>query len=275
MDLASRLSASRSRLAAAALLFAAAALAIAPARAGTAEIHARFASRFDAPAQFDVLESPFRGMYLIVDRAASLRHAPLIVDRGVTLLFDGQWHRVTGRNAMVGVPGKQAEALRRRLAQGIAREKFVAIRYGQGRRTIILNQAVDCGWCRRFERNLEAASRSLDATFYFIPGAVNASDPEKIAVAERIYCAKHRAAAWRDWMLRNVAPRSGDCHAGAYRLHIAVADVLFRGRGTPAALLEDGRIIAPGAASSAALEEAFGARSGAAPLRRVRLQEAR
>jgi thiol:disulfide interchange protein DsbC len=113
---------------------------------------------------------------------------------------------------------------------------------GTGARKIAVFADPNCGYCKRFEKDLQQVK---DVTVYtFLYPILGGDSPEK---SRDIWCAKDNAKVWLDWMLRSVAPvRSmGECDSSALQRNTAMARK-YRINGTPAIVFEDGKRV-PGA----------------------------
>jgi thiol:disulfide interchange protein DsbC len=114
---------------------------------------------------------------------------------------------------------------------------------GTGARKMVIFADPNCGYCKRFEKELQAVK---DVTVYtFIYPILGGDSPEK---SRNIWCAKDNTKAWRDWMLDGTAPpRSmGQCDTSALKK--------YRVTGTPAVVFEDGKRV-PGAMSVEQVEK--------------------
>ena len=121
---------------------------------------------------------------------------------------------------------------------------------GTGARKIVVFADPNCGYCKRFERDLQ---RAKDVTVYtFLLPILGGDSPEK---SRNIWCAKDNTAAWRNWMLDGVAPprTMGECDSTAIERVTALARK-YRVNGTPAIVFEDGKRV-PGAMSVEQLEK--------------------
>jgi thiol:disulfide interchange protein DsbC len=120
---------------------------------------------------------------------------------------------------------------------------------GSGARKIVVFADPNCGYCKKFERDLQQVK---DVTVYtFLLPILGGDSPEKSA---NIWCAKDNTRAWRDWMLDAKAPpRSmGVCDTPMAR-NLALSRK-HKISGTPAIVFEDGTRI-PGAIGADAIEK--------------------
>lgn len=131
----------------------------------------------------------------------------------------------------------------------------MVVKQGSGARRIAVFADPNCGFCKRFERDLVNVK---DVTVYtFLYPILGADSNEK---SRAIWCAKDPMKAWRDWMLDGVAPPkvAGKCDDAALARNVALGQK-HRVQGTPAIVYEDGTRT-PGAVSAAELEKQLAAR---------------
>lgn len=112
----------------------------------------------------------------------------------------------------------------------------ITIRQGTGARKVAVFVDPNCGFCKRFERDLAAMK---DVTIYNFVYPILGPDSE--TKSRDIWCAKDRAKAWRDWMIDGKLPPKADasCDVGAITRNVALGKK-HRVNGTPATVLEDG-----------------------------------
>jgi thiol:disulfide interchange protein DsbC len=135
----------------------------------------------------------------------------------------------------------------------------LVIKQGSGARKMAVFVDPNCGYCKRFERDLAALK---DVTIYtFIMPILG---PDSTAKSRDIWCSKDATKAWRAWMLDGAAPtRSmGACDAGALERNVAFGHK-YRVNGTPALFFEDGTRKG-GALPGAEVEKLLVAAAGAA-----------
>ncbi len=126
-------------------------------------------------------------------------------------------------------------------------DAFTVVR-GNGKRKLAVFQDPNCGFCKRFERDLQNVD---NVTIYmFLYPILGADSTEK---SRNIWCAKDRARAWQDWMIRDQVPPKASCDSAALARNTEF------GRkqgitGTPTLVFADGSRI-PGAISAAQVEK--------------------
>jgi len=127
----------------------------------------------------------------------------------------------------------------------------ITIKQGSGARKMAVFVDPNCGYCKRFERDVAALKDVTVYTFlYPILG------PDSVTKSRDIWCAKDQTKAWRDWMLNNSVPASaGDakCDSSVLARNTELGRK-HRVQGTPAAVFEDGTRV-PGAVPAAELEK--------------------
>lgn len=132
----------------------------------------------------------------------------------------------------------------------------IAFKQGTGARKLVVFGDPNCGYCKRFERDVASLKDVTVYTFlYPILG------PDSDAKSRDIWCAKDRGKAWRDWMLDGKMPPKAEanCDIAALTRNVAMGKK-HRVQGTPAAVLEDGTRL-PGAVPLEQLERRVAAAS--------------
>ena len=112
----------------------------------------------------------------------------------------------------------------------------MVFRQGNGSRKMAVFADPNCGYCKRFERDI-AAIKDVTIYVFLIP----ILGPDSQVKSRDIWCAKDNAKAWRGWMLDNTAsPKAAaGCDATALERNLAFSRT-HRINGTPAAFFEDG-----------------------------------
>ena len=126
----------------------------------------------------------------------------------------------------------------------------ISWKQGSGARKLVVFADPNCGYCKKFERDL---SQVKDVTVYtFLFPILGGDSPDK---SRDIWCAKDNTAAWRDWMVKGTPPmRSmGNCDTAALARNVALGKKL-RVNGTPALVFEDGKRV-PGAMAPDQIEK--------------------
>ena len=126
----------------------------------------------------------------------------------------------------------------------------ITIVRGNGKRKLAIFEDPNCGYCKRFERDLQNVD---NVTIYmFLYPILGADSTEK---SKAIWCAKDRNAAWQDYMLRDQpAPAAAAmCDASAIARNVEFGRA-HKITGTPTLLFSDGTRV-PGAIDSKQVEK--------------------
>lgn len=126
----------------------------------------------------------------------------------------------------------------------------MVFKQGTGARKMAVFADPNCGYCKRFERDLTTVK---DVTIYVFLYPILGADSD--AKSKGIWCSKDAAKTWRAWMLdATTIPRAmGECDTSAIQRNVAFGQK-HKLNGTPAILFEDGRRI-PGAMPAAEVEK--------------------
>ena len=127
------------------------------------------------------------------------------------------------------------------------KDAFTIVR-GNGKRRLAVFQDPNCGYCKRFERDLQKLNHVTIHMFLY--PILSADSNEK---SKNIWCAKDRVKAWQDWMVRDQAPVAANCDASAIARNIDIGRK-FKITGTPTLVFVDGSRV-PGAISVAEVEK--------------------
>jgi len=120
---------------------------------------------------------------------------------------------------------------------------------GTGERKLVVFADPNCGYCKKFEKDLQAVK---DVTVYtFLYPILGGDSPEK---SKAIWCAKDNIKAWRDWMIKGtLTTDSPQCDTSVLQRNVALGRK-YRINGTPGLVFEDGKH-QPGAASAEVVEK--------------------
>lgn len=116
-------------------------------------------------------------------------------------------------------------------------ENAIKLVRGNGSRRMAIFEDPNCGYCKRFEQDINATD---NITAYIFPYPILAQD--SMDKSKAIWCSTDRLKAWQDQMLREKAPTAkGTCDT-------PIDKVLALGRkmnvtGTPTTFFEDGERI--------------------------------
>lgn len=127
------------------------------------------------------------------------------------------------------------------------KDAFAVVR-GNGKRKIAVFEDPNCGYCKRFERDLDKVTNVTVYTFLY-----PILSPDSAEKSKNIWCAKDKAKAWQDHMLRDQPLPAASCDVSA------IARNLELGRkhkitGTPTLIFADGSRV-PGAINAQQIEK--------------------
>ena len=124
----------------------------------------------------------------------------------------------------------------------------IVIKQGTGARKMAVFVDPNCGYCKRFERDLTTVK---DVTIYTFMLPILGAD--SMAKSRDIFCAKDPGVAWRAWMLDGVLPaKAVKCDTTAIERTLEFGNKQ-RINGTPAVFFTDGTR-RPGAISAESVE---------------------
>ena len=128
------------------------------------------------------------------------------------------------------------------------KDAFTIVR-GNGKRKIAVFEDPNCGYCKRFERDMQKVD---NATFYmFLYPILGADSTTK---SNSLWCAKDKAKAWQDWMVRDVAvSAAATCDTSALTRNVEFGKK-HKITGTPTMFFADGTRV-PGAIDAAQVEK--------------------
>lgn len=124
---------------------------------------------------------------------------------------------------------------------------FTQVR-GNGKRKLAVFADPNCGYCKRFEKDLQKLDNvTIHHFLYPILGE------DSRTKSRNIWCAKDKAKAWNDWMINGTLPATANCDAS---LVDTVVEFGKKNRitGTPMLLFADGTRV-PGAVPMAQVEK--------------------
>jgi len=124
----------------------------------------------------------------------------------------------------------------------------ITIVRGTGTRKVAVFQDPNCGYCKRFERDLQNVN---DLTIHLFLYPI--LSPASADLSRDIWCAKDPAKAWAEHMLGDKKPPVAACDASALQRNLAFGRK-YKVNGTPTLIFSDNKRV-PGAISAQAVEE--------------------
>jgi thiol:disulfide interchange protein DsbC len=129
------------------------------------------------------------------------------------------------------------------------KDAFVMVR-GNGKRKLAVFEDPNCGYCKRFERDLQKVENVTVYLFlYPILG------PDSTEKSHGHWCSKNKLKSWQDWMLKNEPPAKADatCDTAAIARNVEFGKK-HKITGTPTLIFADGSRV-PGAIGAPEIEK--------------------
>ena len=127
------------------------------------------------------------------------------------------------------------------------KDAFTIVR-GNGKRKLAVFEDPNCGYCKKFERDLQKVDNvTIHMFLYPILGA------ESMEKSKNIWCTKDKTKAWQDWMVRDQLPATGNCDVTAITRNVELGRK-YKITGTPTLIFMDGSRV-PGAIGAAEVEK--------------------
>jgi thiol:disulfide interchange protein DsbC len=127
------------------------------------------------------------------------------------------------------------------------KDAFTIVR-GNGKRKVAVFEDPNCGYCKRFERDMQKID---NVTFYMFLYPILGADSS--VKSQNIWCSKDKSKAWLDWMVRDAAPAAATCDVSALQRNVEFGRK-YRITGTPTLIFADGSRV-PGAIPAAQVEK--------------------
>ena len=127
------------------------------------------------------------------------------------------------------------------------KDAFTIVR-GDGKRKLAVFEDPNCGYCKRFERDMQNVDNVT--VYMFLYPILSPDSAEK---SRNIWCAKDKAAAWHDQMLRDKSAPAASCDTSALQRNLAFGRK-YKITGTPTLIFADGSRV-PGAIGAQEVEK--------------------
>lgn len=197
-----------------------------------------------------------RGVYMLTGAQGQ---AAGFINEGGNLYGDASGFRVftpDGAPPRLMTPPEVA-ALRSEVMQAIDYDKLVKVQYGDGGgRRMVMFSALDCGYCKLFEKQFSELGKTSNTTFYVVPMSLRPSrsgGAQTWQEVSQIWCDSNNGDAWkRYWATGQLPPVRGCVFDGptAERSTRELREILeasgLRVAGTPMIVREDGVLLKPG-----------------------------
>ena len=181
------------------------------------------------PAIDEVTASPIPGLYEVRFGGTEI----VYVDATGQYLVQGA---MLDTKTMANLTEQRIDKLTAVDFKSLPMQDALVIKQGDGSRKLAVFADPNCGYCKRFEREMLALQNVTIYTFLMpILG------PDSTVKSRDIWCAKDAAKAWRAWMVDGVAPEKAadTCKAETLARNVELGRK-YRVNGTPALFFEDG-----------------------------------
>jgi thiol:disulfide interchange protein DsbC len=129
------------------------------------------------------------------------------------------------------------------------KDAFTVVR-GNGKRKVAVFEDPNCGYCKRFETDLQSVNNVT--VYMFLYPILGPGSTER---SKNVWCAKDRAKAWTDWMVKStdIAAAPAACDVTALSRNVEFGKK-HKITGTPTLIFADGNRV-PGAIPAAQVEK--------------------
>lgn len=127
------------------------------------------------------------------------------------------------------------------------KDAFTIVR-GDGKRKVAVFEDPNCGYCKRFERDLQNVDNVT--VYLFLYPILSPDSAEK---SRNVWCAKDKAGAWLDLMVRDKPAPASSCDTTAIQRNLAFGRK-YKITGTPTLIFANGTRI-PGAIGAQEVEK--------------------
>jgi thiol:disulfide interchange protein DsbC len=124
----------------------------------------------------------------------------------------------------------------------------ITIVRGNGKRKLAVFEDPNCGYCKRFERDLAKVDNVT--VYLFLMPVLGPGSAEK---SRNVWCAKDPAATWTNLMTRDQPPAAAQCNTAAIDRNLEFGRK-YKITGTPTLIAQDGTRV-PGAINNTQIEK--------------------
>lgn len=218
-------------------------LSIGAATAQEAEIRKNLAERLpNLPRIDEVSKTPMEGLYEVRFNDSEIFYT----DAGGNFIIQGS---LIDTKAKIDLTEQRIERLTAVAFKDLPLKDAFTIVRGNGKRKLAVFEDPNCGYCKRFERDLSKIDNvTVHVFLYPILGQ------DSVDKSRHIWCAKDKGKTFVDWMVRDVAiPRLDNCDTSALARNVEFGKKM-RITGTPTLFFANGARV-PGAIDQARIEK--------------------
>lgn len=213
-----------------------------PAQAQEAVIRKNLPERLPSlPAIDEVQKTPMPGLFEVRVNGNEIFYT----DSTGSFLIQGS---LIDAKAKRNLTEERTDKLNRVAFDSLPVKDAVTIVRGNGKRKLAVFEDPNCGYCKRFERDLQQVN---DVTIHlFLLPILSADSAEK---SKNVWCAADKAKAWTDMMVAGKTLPAANCDTAAITRNLEFGRK-YRITGTPTLIFADGSRI-PGALSAQQVEQ--------------------
>jgi thiol:disulfide interchange protein DsbC len=200
----------------------------------------------DLPKIVSISKTPINGLYEVLLEDNDIYYADA---NGNHLVQGSLIDTRTKRN----LTEERSEKLNAIAFSSLPLKDAITIVRGNGQRKLAVFEDPNCGYCKRFERDLQKVDNIT--VYLFLYPILGADSMDK---SRHIWCAKDQPKAWLDYMTRDTAPAPATCDSSALMRNVEFGRK-HKITGTPTLLAQDGRRV-PGAIPVAQIEQLVAAK---------------
>jgi thiol:disulfide interchange protein DsbC len=192
----------------------------------------------------EIKKTPFKGIYeVIVDGALTYTN-----ETGQVMFIGNAMDLKNRRNVAAD---RQAELGRVKFSK-LPLADAITIVKGNGKRKLAVFEDAKCPYCHQLEESLKSITNITEYVFLYPIESLHQGTTD---LDKRVWCSPNRAAAWQNWMLRNVTPPGASTCQTPINRNQELGKT-FDVQGTPTLVFPNGQVV-PGAIPAADLEKAL------------------
>jgi thiol:disulfide interchange protein DsbC len=207
-----------------------------------ATIRKTLAERYpNLPKIDEISKTPVPGLYEIRFNHSDIMYA----DEQGNFLIQG--NLIDTRNKVDLTEERQAKLTEIEFKDLPLKDSFTIVR-GNGKRKVAVFEDPNCGYCKRFERDLTKIDNVTVHVFLYPILSQDSADKSR-----NIWCAKDKGKAFLDWMTKDIPPPAATCDAAVLARNVEFGKKA-RITGTPTLIFANGTRV-PGAVGADRVEK--------------------
>lgn len=195
------------------------------------------------PKILEVSKSPMNGLYEIRVQEDEIYYT----DAEANFLIQGSLIDTRTRQ---NITDERIEKLTQVDFNALPMKDSITIVHGNGKRHLAIFEDPNCGYCKRFEKDLQKVDNVTVHLFLYPVLGQDSIDKSKI-----LWCAKDKAKAWGDWMKSAIMPtnNAANCDTNALDRNVEFGHK-HKINGTPTLIVASGTRV-PGAINASQIEQ--------------------